>query len=312
VTLAAATSDIAVAILTWRGEAASRQCLESVRALAPAPAAVAIVDNDSGTGEGIRLAAEFGVEALTLPANGGVAGGYNAAISWARDRSRSHVLLLNNDVLIRQTDLLGRFAGALTAPRIAAVGPVIQEADGSIWSAGGRMWRAVGHASRRRNPSASTAYDVDWIDGSAMLMSVDACCATGGLAQDYFLYWEETDWCTRARRAGYRVVVEPSAVITHQRGGTVPALTTRRYALRNSLLFVRRNLRGWRALTATAFWLVVRVPVFVVRVSRAHGPRAAAAGLRDAIAWHARDTRRRGWSLEADGPEMCVDPGSAL
>jgi GT2 family glycosyltransferase len=304
---ARATTSAAVAVLTWRGEATTRVCLESLRILAEWPGDVVVVDNDSGTGEGQRLAEEFGVAHVTTDRNGGVAGGYNAAIEWACGRGYDRILLLNNDTRVDDPGVVERLSAALTEG-VAAVGPTVKEADGRIWSAGGRLIGPLGHSTHAISPSGGAPYEVDWIDGSAMLVSLAAVRAVGGLSEDFFLYWEETDWCARARRAGLRIVVAPDAVVIHARGGTIPALTTREYALRNSLLFVRRNVRGWRAATAAAFWLFVRVPVFVVRVTRAHGLRAAAAGLRDAVGWHARSVRRQGWSLDADGPSTCPGP----
>ncbi len=64
-----------------------------------------VIDNGSQTGEGERLAAEFGVASVTLPENGGVAVGYNAAISWAQEQGASHVLLSNNDLTFTDPDL---------------------------------------------------------------------------------------------------------------------------------------------------------------------------------------------------------------
>jgi GT2 family glycosyltransferase len=142
-----------------------------------------------------------------------------------------------------------------------------------------------------------------------MLVSIDAACQIGGFAEEYFLYWEETDWCARARRAGFGLKIQPAAFIIHERGGTALPLQTRQYALRNSLLFIRRNIRGWRAALASILWCAIRIPVFVVRVSRVHGPSSSANGVLIALRWHARDIRGRGWNIPPTGPDVC-GPGT--
>jgi GT2 family glycosyltransferase len=302
---------VAVGVLTWRGEASTRRCLTTLLALGSIPAAdIVVVDNDSGTGEGDRLAAEFGVAALTMPANGGVAYGYNAAIRWARERGRGHVLLLNNDVVVSQPDLIDRMVEA-GGPRIAAVGTLIEDRDGTVWSAGGFLKRWLGHAGRARDPRRDEPYDVDWLDGSAVLVSVAAACEIGGLAEDFFLYWEEVDWCTRARRAGWRCVLQPRARITHERGASATGRQTRYYALRNSLLFQRRNASAAQLVTGLGAWVFGRLPVFVVRrIVEGASPREALSDARSAVVWHLRDAAaKRAWRVPPIGPDVCGRAG---
>ena len=122
---------VAIGILTWRGYDATRDCLNSLRILSQWPIPTVVVDNHSGTGEGARLAEEFGapVEALTLPTNGGVPLGYNAAIRWASARGASHVLLLNNDVLATDPDMISELLRA-AGDDVAATGPIVCDSDG--------------------------------------------------------------------------------------------------------------------------------------------------------------------------------------
>lgn len=292
----------AVAVLTWRGEDITKNCLESLQVLSQWPSGIVVVDNASGTDEGRRLAAEFGVEALTLPRNEAVAGGYNAAIDWAARRGYTHVLLLNNDTTVA-VDIVRPLVDAADEG-VAAVGPVVLNDDGSVSTAGGQLWMWAGHARARRAPAAAQPYDVDWIDGSAMLVSVSAASAVGGLSPDFHMYWEEADWCTRARRAGYRIVVQPGAAIRHTRGATVGGLAMRVWSLRSALLFLRRNASVIELITALPAYAALRVPVYLARVARVHGARAAIEGLRRSVMWNIRDAVRRGIRVPADGPTI--------
>jgi GT2 family glycosyltransferase len=296
----------AIAVLTWRGYETTRACLESLRVLAQWPADIVVVDNDSGTSEGDRLAAETGVAGLTLDRNGGVAFGYNAAIRWAREHGHKQVLLLNNDTLLTDAATIDRLASLMADPSVAAAGPLIKGHDGEIASAGGRIGGLTGHAFRLRRPRGPAPYEVDWLDGSCLMVSVDAVCAIGGLSEDFFLYWEETDWCTRARARGFRCVVDPGTSITHAGGATASSRVTRRYALRNSLLFMRRNGTRRELALWLAGYVLIRVPVFLVRRLRQGAPlREAVADAVEAIGWNVRDTRSRGFRLPADGPAVC-------
>lgn len=293
----------AVATLTWRGEETTRGCLDSLRVLPGWPADVLVVDNASGTGEGDRLAAAYGITAITTDHNGGVASGYNAAIAWAVERGFSHVLLLNNDVRVPDPGVLERLLAA-AGPHVAAVGPVVRDGAGTIWSAGGRLGRWTGRSWHRREIAAAMPYEVDWIDGCAMLVSLAAAREIGGLAEDFFLYWEETDWCARARRAGWRVRLQPAAEVIHARGSTVTRSQTYRWPVRNMLLYARRHATPLELLTRAAWWCSAALPLNAVRVARTEGLRPAVAAVAGVVAWHARDAARRGWRLEAVGPEV--------
>ena len=168
-----------------------------------------MVDNGSAEPEAERLADEFGeaVEALSLPRNIGVAGGYNAAIRWARDRGAKYVLLLNNDTLVDDPLLARRLVDAC-GPGVFAVGPRVMEPNGRLFSAGGKLdWRTsqTGHRQADEITSPTSPYPVAWIDGSCMLVSVAAACELQGFDEVFFLYWEEVDVCVRAWRHGLPV-----------------------------------------------------------------------------------------------------------
>jgi len=296
-------SFVAVAVLTWRGYSATNDCLESLRRSTSWPLPVAVIDNGSGTGEGLRLAEEFGgpVTAVTLPANLGVPGGYNRGLQWAREVGASHVLLLNNDTICSDPRMIERLVAA-TAPDVAVVGPLVERPDGRLQTAGGVLrWRTARARPLRRNqiPRMGGPYEVDWVDGSCMLISLRAARHVGGLAAEYFMYWEEVDWCVRARRAGYRCLVEPRASITHIGSMSVTPQRQLRQWMRNKLLFMRRNAGRRDNATALLTLILLTVPSQIAR--QGLRPRrwirvvsAAAA----ALTWNLADAyRRRSWLI---------------
>lgn len=302
------TQTAAIAILTWRGYDVTHACLDGLRSLAGWPAPTVVVDNDSGTGEGERLAREFGhpVEAVTRNINDGVPGGYNAGLSWAAGRGVSHVLLLNNDVRIVDPAMLKHLLEA-AGPDVAAVGPIVRDRDGSIFSAGGQLDMRRGRWDHRKRPLRSEApYEVEWLDGPALLVSIDAARAIGGLAPEYFMYAEELDWCVRARRAGYRCVVQPATSIIHERSTLTPSSAVRYLMFRNSTLFMRRNGTPLEILGALAWQLFWRAPGLVVRSRRdGTGVLTAFRIILRSLSWNLGDAaRRRSWRVRATGPSI--------
>jgi GT2 family glycosyltransferase len=103
----------------------------------------------------------------------------------------------------------------------------------------------------------STAY----AHGAAMMVSRDVLLKAGLMSEDFFLYYEELDWCEQIRRAGYDVWVEPNAKIYHKESysvGKISALKTY-YINRNRLFFMRRNksVAQWRAFCVFLFLFTV-------------------------------------------------------
>lgn len=297
--------NVVIGILTWRGYDATRTCLESLRSLSEWPISTVVVDSASGTGEATQLAREFGapVEALELPRNGGVPAGYNAAIQWAAEHGAEHVLLLNNDTVIEDPAMLERLISA-TGDTVGAIGPIVHDPDGTIFSAGGfvSMWKGVAD-HWNGPPRTDKPYSAEWLDGPCLLISIAAARRIGGLEPTYFLYWEELDWCVRARRAGFECIVQPATSILHARSTREPSPQTRYLLLRNGILFMRRNGTIGQNLTSLTYLVLARIPKLLLRSMRRHdGLLTAVRTSGGALAWNLADAARHGWRRPADGP----------
>ena len=86
--------------------------------------------------------------------------------------------------------------------------------------------------------------EVDFITACAILLRREVIEQVGLLDPRFFIYYEETDWCVRAHKAGWRILYVPSARLWHKvsaaMGTTSPA--TDYYMNRNVLLFLAKNL----------------------------------------------------------------------
>jgi GT2 family glycosyltransferase len=76
-----------------------------------------------------------------------------------------------------------------------------------------------------------------------MLVRQEAIKKAGVMAENFFLYYEEMDWCDHIKRAGYEIWVEPNALIYHKESVSVGRISgLKEYFMnRNRLLFIRRN-----------------------------------------------------------------------
>lgn len=253
---------VAVIILTWNQRDVTLECLSSLSQQHYQPADIIVVDNGSvdETVERVRVAFPD-VTVLETHDNLGFAGGNNTGLQYALAGDCEYVLLLNNDTVV-DPDMIPEIIRVMEADRtIGAAGPKILYYDhpSTIWSAGNRVnWR-TGECSRLQAEMSddltdSALRDVDYITGCAICVRRDVIDHIGLLDERFFIYFEETDWCIRARHDGWRIVYVPSARIWHKvsaaMGATSPS--TDYYMTRNCLLFLSKNLRGIRRFASLA------------------------------------------------------------
>ena len=270
--------DLSIVVLTWNGRELTLACLDSIdrelRQRADAgriESETVVVDNGSSDGTVAALRERHPwAEVVALPRNVGFAAGHNAGI--ARARRGRHVLLLNNDTVVRRGALERCVAFLDTHPDVGAVGPQLVYPDGrkqnSIHAYPSLLTEFVPRGLLetllpRRFPSTRVALrgpvDVDAVLGACIAVRRAALDAIGPLPEDYFFFLEETDWLFRMTRAGWRVVHLPDAELVHVHGaGTkrrVP-LETRIEYHRSLYHFFRKNRGPAQALGVVALRLL--------------------------------------------------------
>jgi GT2 family glycosyltransferase len=181
------------------------------------------------------VAAAF-VTLLDNQGNWGFAGGNNVAIRLAlQDPAVTHVWLLNNDTEVRP-DTIERLCDAVAArPEVDLWGTTVVYhshpdkiqalGGGALRSRSGQTWHVGafepfdGTVSAVRARAAES--QLDYVLGASMLASRRFIETVGLLEERYFLYYEELDWATRGRRAGFRLGYAPDAVVFHKEGASI-------------------------------------------------------------------------------------------
>lgn len=254
---------LSILIVNWNARAFLQQCLASLPH-AELPLDVWVVDNDSSDGSAEMVRAEFPrVNLIASDKNLGFAAGNNLAARRARGR---YFLLLNPDTQVPRGTLteLIRFAEEYT--EAGAVGPELRNADGShqrsCWRGEPGLKMALADAlyvwqipflasvigAEYRVDELRAARAVDHLLGACMLIRRDAWAQVGALDEGYFLFLEETDWCVRARRAGWKIFYAPQVSVTH-----FGQESMRREPSRNLPHYYRSYLKFYRAHHHTPF-----------------------------------------------------------
>jgi hypothetical protein len=203
-----------------------------------------LVDNgcrDFAPGEVARLVP--GAAYVYSESNLGFAGGANLGMRWLLRAGTDHVWFLNNDALPQPGALEELVSVIQSDPTIGIVGAKIlqRKSPSRIDSIAvrtnlrtGRFY-LVGHDEIDRGQ-----YDqlriVDAVTACAMLVKRGVCDQLGGFDERFFAYFEDTDFCLRARSAGFKVAFAPKARVLHDR----PIATQGRQSL-ESLYYSARN-----------------------------------------------------------------------
>ena len=246
----------AAIVLHWRSVDEAMEALESAGTGARRADLFIVVDHRGEPLDLQRLRARFpGIVVLEPGKNLGPAGGSNLAIAEALARGCSRVLLLNDDARLLP-DTLARLEAALDAnPGAGIAAPLILFAGEPerVWFGGGRIdWRsgATAHLHVGAPPSevpTGAPRVTDYFPGCVLLVNASLIGAIGAFDERYFIYFEETDWCERARRAGFRLLFVPEARALHRvSGGDTYAANPPKiyYFTRNRLLFMQRYREG--------------------------------------------------------------------
>jgi GT2 family glycosyltransferase len=229
-------------------------CLESLRRARYSRHQIVVVDNAS-TDDSVALVRARFPEAhvIARAENGGYAAALNDGIEHARALGAAYVFALNNDTIV-DPDALATLVREMEAnPDIGIAAPrVLLFADPSrLYRAGDRMYRwlplPLSFGVRRHDGARyHRTIEFDYVSGCAMLIRAALFDIIGLFDESWFMYYEDSDFCRRARDRGFRITYVGRAVVYHKVSLSTskePA-AIRRIRARNRVRFYRRHPHG--------------------------------------------------------------------
>jgi GT2 family glycosyltransferase len=207
-----------VVVLVWNGIEYLAICLDAVLAQEYPDLEVIVVDNGSTDGSPELVAERFPqVKLIRNERNLGFSAGNNQGL---RAATGDMLVLLNHDTEVHP-GWLAAMAHALDEPSTGIVGCKLLYPDGTIQHAGAYLYGPRGASEHIGRHAADDGRfdefgDAEFVTAAAMAIRRPALEKTGLLDEGFApIYYEDVDWCYRARAAGYRVVYQPQAVVTH-------------------------------------------------------------------------------------------------
>lgn len=223
--------DVSIVIINWNGLNVLRNCLDSLFASPQGiDFEVIVVDNASHDESVAMMQRDFPqVIVMRNTQNLGFAAANNQAFKIARGR---HVLLLNNDTLVLEGALRESVRYLDAHPRVGALGCRVEFPDRSFQTSCYRfnepfelfMTRLLPLGSIRQERLNIGRYcarqfreptPVDCVAGCYMLVRAEVIATVGGFDEDFFMYGEDEEWCSRIHRGGWSIIYFPGATIIH-------------------------------------------------------------------------------------------------
>jgi hypothetical protein len=278
--------DVLVVVLNYRVADLAIDCVRRLSGEIPGQPGcrVVMVDNDSRDGSADRIAEAIAregwsswVSLIRSPHNGGFAAGNNLAIrpALASAAPPRYVQILNPDTLPRPGAVHALHDFLETHPDVGIVGSRLEEPDGTqhdsryqfptVWSELDSClgFGPVSRLLRRWHiapPLVNRSHPIDWVAGASMMVRREVFEQVGLLDEGFFMYFEEVDFCRRARRAGWRcwyVVESRVAHLTGQSSG----IDVRHHR--------RPRLPAWWFESRRRYWIKNHGPLYAAAVDLA-------------------------------------------
>jgi GT2 family glycosyltransferase len=325
-----ALPSIDVIVVNFRTASLVISCLETLeqeRRQIPELRAI-VVDNASGDGSAaeIQRAVEARdwdwVKLIASSVNGGYGAGNNIGICWAlaRHDPADCYWLLNPDTEVRPGAGLALARFMATHPNAGVAGSALLERDGRPWSYAFRFPTIMGELERGARlgflsrllanravlrSMGDEADQVDWVSGASFLIRRELLDAGLRFDETYFLYYEETDFCLQARRAGWECWYVPGSVVMHiagqSTGVTGHQIALRRlpgYWFRSRQYYFLKNHGRLYSMLADLAWISGHLVSQAKRLARSHPQSDPPRLLSDFVRYSAFVPRRMvsGWN----------------
>lgn len=246
---------VAIILINYNGSKVTLECLQSLQKLTATDFCVFLVDNGSTSSDVEFL--KHGIEKLRLSyqlllietgINLGYAGGNNTGIRHALEEGHELFWLLNNDTEVNENSLV-ELQKVISEKAVGIAGSKIYYfGSRKIWYAGASISMVTGNAVvAGKNEEDAGQYDGNkfpqFITGCSMLIKKEVIEQIGYLKEDYFMYYEDADYCMRARNSGWGMVLAPLSVVYHKAGASSdgyenPLISY--YIIRNRFAYIRR------------------------------------------------------------------------
>ncbi|HLE48572.1 MAG TPA: glycosyltransferase family 2 protein [Patescibacteria group bacterium] len=271
------TPFVFVIVLNWNGIKDTTDCLQSLNKINYKNFKVIIIDNGSKDNEIKKLKKHFPKNIyLSNNKNQGYCKANNQGIKYAIRHKADYILLLNNDTVVDKNFLKfliayavkNKFEGILTSK-------IFYFGTNLIWSMGGVLSKISGIPRMIGQGQKATEFKKviipDYAPGCVFFAPVSVFKKSGLLNEIYFAYYEDLDYCSRARKLGITIRAIPESVVFHKVSRSTNSKSLRKMGklqsyliARNGILFGSINLQGFERSYYIVMQIILKLPLYLL------------------------------------------------
>ena len=252
-----------IIILNFNSYKDTIECIRSLENISYSNYEIIIVDNNSMDNSVKEISNNCPNYKLLLSLeNLGYASGNNIGIKYALEQGAEYVCILNNDVIVKEDFLEPLIETFNTDRTIGMVGPCICEySDRNTVQAMGayiNLYRGLAmgqYEGQYYNQIDKRFIQVDYLGGACFVVKAEVFKTISLLPENYFLFYEETEFCLRARKSEYKLVCISDSRVYHKRSATISKYSGLSYYFlnRNRIIFMRRNANAIQKIIFTPY-----------------------------------------------------------
>jgi len=243
---------VCIIILNYNNYEDTIECIKSIKNVIPFQMIdIVVVDNNS-TNDSVNMIENQFQDIIMIKSNvnKGYAYGNNLGLKYAIENRYRYTCVLNNDTIITENFLeaciieLGK--------DVAFISPTLMEYSDKecIQSTGGDILIDRGVVTRKNNGmkrnQLPNIIETDYVGGACMFFKTDIIKELGFIPEEHFLFYEETEWCYKAKKLGYRNLCLTNTYIYHKGSVSISKIGGLSDYLmkRNRVVFVKRNINS--------------------------------------------------------------------
>lgn len=257
-----ANKKIAIIVLNWNAYEETYECLRSLERLENKNFYVFLVDNASTdySFEKLKKDGQEGkfkidIDLIQSGGNLGFAGGNNVAIQKAYNLGFYYFWMINNDTVVEEDSLTYLVDELVQHKETGIAGSKILYYNSNIvWFAGGKVNTYFGKTKHigfkmKENELSNARCETGYITGCSLFFRREVIDSIGLMKEDYFLYYEETDWNLRAKNNGWKIIYVPQSRVYHKISRSTgseksAAPFVAYYDIRNAYFMIKRTQRN--------------------------------------------------------------------
>lgn len=178
-----------------------------------------IIVNNSHDNSSIHKLKSDTIFVLDAPENLGFGGGCNLGLNWVYQQNKNAIIwLINPDACLPENAAFDAIESFNQNPELSMLGTLIEEPDGKVWLGGGKFNPKTGEIIPQVYSKFSqhqTSISIDWVSGCSLLINLNQFNNSPHFDSDYFLYYEDFDFCMRYRQQGHKLAITPNITVSH-------------------------------------------------------------------------------------------------